>query len=339
CSNLSSLPPRSLKRPSRSLPTSSPVATPNSSSPPSPSSLKTSTLAPTSLSASPQPLLVSPPSTSKPPVFNSPTVLSRSPPMITVLLKRSGSLGVEVIKPPSVCAELWAHLAKESVEVTRKGMPSATCYSNGDPHFKTFDGKEYSAQGQGVYYLVKTPSFIVQADQRTCATDVTCNMAVAIQYGTSVMTLTAALTPNPPRLLPPLPSPHRHHCPRQHRQIPISTLDRRRHSHDRQHLPWNGVYYLDISVEIAGSQFSQTDGLCGSFNNNPADDVPNPPLTAFLTAKTSSRLVRVSTSPSPPASPLSPEKCPTLAPTYNGWLHPQPPSRLPPRRHHPPFRN
>ncbi|KAI8844981.1 hypothetical protein BC829DRAFT_434950, partial [Chytridium lagenaria] len=59
-------------------------------------------------------------------------------------------------------------------------MPSATCYSNGDPHFKTFDGKEYSAQGQGVYYLVKTPSFIVQADQRTCATDVTCNMAVAI---------------------------------------------------------------------------------------------------------------------------------------------------------------
>ncbi|KAJ3205874.1 hypothetical protein HDU67_008578 [Dinochytrium kinnereticum] len=179
-----------------------------------------------------------------------------------------------------------AHLAKDTVSVTRKAWPSAHCYSNGDPHYKTFDGKYYSAQGHGVYYLVKTPSLVIQADQQPCAHGVTCNRAVAIQYGGSVISLAAAPNSKTAMALNMISAS----CDgitatanpeKSQYQVAIS---------DGTELtvsiyPWNGVYYMDVSITLAGAQYGKTDGLCGTYNQNAGDDVANPASYAVSNAE------------------------------------------------------
>ncbi|KAJ3210080.1 hypothetical protein HDU67_005679 [Dinochytrium kinnereticum] len=179
-----------------------------------------------------------------------------------------------------------AHLAKDTVAVTRKAWPSAHCYSNGDPHYKTFDGKYYSAQGHGVYYLVKTPSLVIQADQQPCAQGVTCNRAVAIQYGGSVISLAAAPNSKTAMALNLITKScdgitATANTDKSQYQVTIS---------DGTELtvsiyPWNGVYYMDVSINIAGAQYGKTDGLCGTYNQNANDDVANPATYAVSNAE------------------------------------------------------
>ncbi|KAI8844979.1 von Willebrand factor type D domain-containing protein [Chytridium lagenaria] len=169
-----------------------------------------------------------------------------------------------------------AHLAKNAVNLSRKANPSATCYSHGDPHYKTFDGKYFSEQGRGVYYLVKSPSFIVQADQERCGDGVTCNRAVAIQFGKSVVSLAAANSSKTTMALKKVSE--------QSDGITVTANDARTHYKvqiaDGSTVtvaihPWKSTYYLDISINIAGSYLGKTNGLCGNFNQKADDDGVN----------------------------------------------------------------
>ncbi|KAJ3103056.1 hypothetical protein HDU97_010412 [Phlyctochytrium planicorne] len=170
------------------------------------------------------------------------------------------------------------HLAKESVAITRKAYPAAYCYSSGDPHFKTFDGKYYSAQGQGVFYLIKSPSLVVQVDQQPCNTDVTCNRAVAIQYGASVISLTGSTTSGAATMTMNMISDKVDGL--------TATANAAKDTYQVTATDgtlitvsiygWNGVYYMDAGVNAAASQYGKTDGLCGNYNQNDGDDVANP---------------------------------------------------------------
>ncbi|KAI8852176.1 hypothetical protein BC829DRAFT_487671 [Chytridium lagenaria] len=166
------------------------------------------------------------------------------------------SLNAQVFSPNS-----GVHLAKKSIEVTRRALPPARCQSSGDPHYRTFDGKYYSAQGRGVYYLVKSPSLIVQADQMACGKRASCNKAVAIQFGPSVITITAAK--------------------KSRKALQMNLLSK-------------GCDNLKINANKDKSQYQvraadgtlvTTDGLCGNYNGKPEDDgldikLPVPPVSS-----------------------------------------------------------
>ncbi|KAJ3099207.1 hypothetical protein HDU96_010776, partial [Phlyctochytrium bullatum] len=175
------------------------------------------------------------------------------------------------------------HNAKASVAVTRVARSAATCYSTGDPHYKTFDGRYFSAQDTGVFYLVRAPTFAVQVNQQPCNRGVTCNQAVAIQYGSSVVMLTAA--------------------PRSRTALDLKALTAKtdgikvtanaaKSSYqlalpDGTQItanihPWAGVYYIDVFVNAAGAHFGRANGLCGNFNGRANDDTT--PTTSFRVA-------------------------------------------------------
>ncbi|KAH6577441.1 hypothetical protein BASA62_000894 [Batrachochytrium salamandrivorans] len=69
----------------------------------------------------------------------------------------------------------------------RKPVTSNTCTSIGDPHYRTFDGLVYSTQSVGNYHLLNTPDFEVQTIIQLCTGPASCNGAVAVRYGATVM--------------------------------------------------------------------------------------------------------------------------------------------------------
>ena len=66
---------------------------------------------------------------------------------------------------------------------------AAMCTSWGDPHFITFDGKQFDNMGFDDYYLIRTldSQFVIQTRQGPCGSGtVACNFAVAIKFGNGV---------------------------------------------------------------------------------------------------------------------------------------------------------
>ncbi|KAJ3113086.1 hypothetical protein HDU96_003794 [Phlyctochytrium bullatum] len=186
----------------------------------------------------------------------------------------SFTLNAQIFSPNS-----GINLAKGSVSIKRKPIPAANCFSTGDPHYKTFDGKYYSAQGEGTYYLVKSSQgLVIQTDQKKCAPGVTCNNAVAIQYGSSVVTLTPASKTDYTKLKLNLLTKSSEGISasgcQDASQFQLNLADGSVVTASIH--PWNNVYYIDVAVTIAGIHRGKTDGLCGSFNGNANDDAANP---------------------------------------------------------------
>ncbi|KAH6581038.1 hypothetical protein BASA60_002627 [Batrachochytrium salamandrivorans] len=75
------------------------------------------------------------------------------------------------------------------LKVNRKPATSNTCTSIGDPHYQTFDGLIYSTHSVGNYHLLNTPDFEVQTIIQLCTGPASCNGAVAVRYGATVMVI------------------------------------------------------------------------------------------------------------------------------------------------------
>ncbi|KAJ3115562.1 hypothetical protein HDU96_000443 [Phlyctochytrium bullatum] len=180
----------------------------------------------------------------------------------------SFTIGAQVFAPGS-----GVHLVKGEVKVTRRAREAATCYSSGDPHYKTFDGKYYSQQDAGQFYLLRTPTFIVQADQQACADGVTCNRAIAVQFGSQAVVITADGSSTSTLVLKPISRAIDTLTPTLNAEKNTAQL----HLPDGSQVtvsiyPWNGVYYMDATINLAGGQWGKTDGFCGSYNDNANDD-------------------------------------------------------------------
>ncbi|KAJ3316763.1 hypothetical protein HDV06_002895 [Boothiomyces sp. JEL0866] len=72
----------------------------------------------------------------------------------------------------------------------RQVAPAGTCLSVGDPHFTTLNGLAYSQFGTGNYHLAYHEHLSIQTVQGFCfGNTVTCNQAIAIRYGSSIIAL------------------------------------------------------------------------------------------------------------------------------------------------------
>ncbi|KAJ3273433.1 hypothetical protein HDV01_004503 [Terramyces sp. JEL0728] len=73
---------------------------------------------------------------------------------------------------------------------SREVAPAGTCLSIGDPHFQTLNGLSYSQFGTGPYHLAVHEHLAIQTIQGFCfGNTVTCNQAIAIRYGSSIIAL------------------------------------------------------------------------------------------------------------------------------------------------------
>ena len=61
----------------------------------------------------------------------------------------------------------------------------AICEGNGDPHYRTFDGKNYDFMGDCRYYLVSSPTITIIVENRKCGTKMSCTKSLRIIVGST----------------------------------------------------------------------------------------------------------------------------------------------------------
>jgi hypothetical protein len=74
----------------------------------------------------------------------------------------------------------------------RTPLAGGVCTSVGDPHYKTFDNQIIEYQGVGCFSLFDSKDLQIQATQTYCfgkSSGPSCNQAIAIRYGSTVMAL------------------------------------------------------------------------------------------------------------------------------------------------------
>ncbi|KAJ3271718.1 hypothetical protein HDV01_006413 [Terramyces sp. JEL0728] len=71
----------------------------------------------------------------------------------------------------------------------RQYHKAGVCSSIGDPHFSCLNNVKVSHQGKGAYHLVHHEHLSVQAYHNDCFKKATCNHAIAIRYGSSIVAL------------------------------------------------------------------------------------------------------------------------------------------------------
>ncbi|KAJ3643777.1 hypothetical protein Zmor_026489 [Zophobas morio] len=159
------------------------------------------------------------------------------------------------------------------------------CAAIGDPHYVTFDGRRYDFMGQCSYYLVKTPTFSIEAENVACAGSISEAMnlpsTVASGLPSCTKTVTVRIFGQTIKL-------------KQNHDVVVNGQDVTKLPYEisgvtirsvssifiQVELPngmlvwWDGVTraYIDIPAKFQ----EKTKGLCGTFNNNQKDDFLTP---------------------------------------------------------------
>ncbi|PIK43430.1 putative mucin-2 [Apostichopus japonicus] len=152
---------------------------------------------------------------------------------------------------------------------------AATCTVAGDPHYRTFDNKQYNFQGECMYTLLTDcwneweydTEYAIRAENAICGTrGYSCIKAVSIEYGSKTVrlgrghavTLDGDIISSFPHLISDI-------------YIDVATESSSVvHLGNGVSIMWDGNTRLEIHVQP--SHYNHTCGLCGTFTLNQNDD-------------------------------------------------------------------
>ncbi|KAI8906712.1 hypothetical protein EDD86DRAFT_55352 [Gorgonomyces haynaldii] len=103
----------------------------------------------------------------------------RATPQYTTLANQTYALKARIFNTSAI---------DQTYAVKRVVHTGGQCSSTGDPHYKTFDGQQYTRMTDVPLWLFKSEHLDVQAVQAPCVpgSTIRCNKAAAIRYGSSV---------------------------------------------------------------------------------------------------------------------------------------------------------
>ena len=158
----------------------------------------------------------------------------------------------------------------------------ASCYAAGDPHYHTFDGQYFNFQGTCEYVLTRScgsEEFSVIVSNGAHNPHVSCtdsvqvlvpgeNLNVLMERGGrgGTVTVNDILQPN-----------NGDEIILQSGEVEIVRVGGRPHvilNRSGIRVSWDGLYRVDVTVST--SWRGRLCGLCGNYNNNPADDFQTP---------------------------------------------------------------
>jgi von Willebrand factor len=187
--------------------------------------------------------------------------------------------GAEVPKECNTCT------CSEGKWICTQVSCGARCAAIGDPHYITFDGRRFDFMGQCSYYLVKTPTFSIEAENVACAGAISQAMNLPSTVSSGLPSCTKTVTVKIFGQIIKLKQNHDVVVNGQDvSKIPyhvgnvtirsISSIFLQVELPNGMLIWWDGETraYVDIPANFK----EKTRGLCGTFNNNQKDDFLTP---------------------------------------------------------------
>ncbi|EFA10333.2 hemocytin [Tribolium castaneum] len=187
--------------------------------------------------------------------------------------------GAEVPKECNTCT------CSEGKWVCTQLSCGSRCAAVGDPHYVTFDGKRYDFMGQCSYYLVKTGTFSIEAENVACSGAISQAMNLPTSLAEGLPSCTKTVTLRAEGQVIKLKQNHDvvvngrdvAKVPYQIGNVTIrsvSSIFLQVELGNGMQVWWDGVTraYIDIPANFP----EKTKGLCGTFNHNQKDDFLTP---------------------------------------------------------------
>jgi hypothetical protein len=157
--------------------------------------------------------------------------------------------------------------------LSREIQTGARCFSWGDPHLGTFDGRKYNLQLTGPFYLLKAPEWVVQVEHTPCNRRVSCMSAVAIMYKNNAVILSINTEAN---VVSALYNAHLDESEmfiaetHNSRTFTISLDNGGRIRLDTRN--WNRGRHANVWIDVPSIYYKNTLGLCGLYDDKVQND-------------------------------------------------------------------